>query len=187
MRPRPLWSRHSHKKPKSKFGTNIRRMRGSSPLTCEGPLLRREATTHKQIGTGRFPLGPPPRRSPRSALNGRMDKRPYTEPAIADNKMGSNLSRTVWERRQGVATRIPVRPLSMEQPLLALLTLAAGPSYANFGSAGFGSCVRRTAHECPTARILHAKTHAASASLSTAKRLALIGCQRATQLADSQA
>jgi hypothetical protein len=60
----------------------------------------------------------------------------------------------------------------MEQPLLALLTLATCPSYANFGAAGFASCVRRTAHRCPTTRILHAKTHAAPASRSTAQRLA---------------
>ena len=63
--------------------------------------------------------------------------RPCTEPAITDNQIGSNSSWMVWEQRQSIALRIPVQPLSMEQPLLALLTLEFDSIYANLGAGGF--------------------------------------------------
>ena len=64
--------------------------------------------------------------TPRTAISGKIDKRPYTDLGIADNRIRFNSLRMIWERRQGIATRIPVQSLSMEQPLLALLTLASG-------------------------------------------------------------
>ena len=73
---------------------------------------------------------------------------PCTEPAITDTQIASNSSWMVWQQRQSIATRIPVQPLSTEQPLLARLTLASDSIYANLGSGGFGSCVRYVEKPC---------------------------------------